>query len=268
MNKDDEFTAHIEVDFYEAIAGWIHFRIKADDTIFEESFSHVFDPIIEFKNWLEALSTNVQQTSFSFDPEGNDIKFDIDRKSWLNDMFTISEPYDGGTTFIETAVDRKQLVSAFYNGILKLANSDEYDPYEWEIEYIKERLCNLLEISEDELITQMLDYNREQLKEFLFNADPTYTISYPDAKDKNEEFNQFLKSTAEDDKSFSDYGGIETPLEWDIPKDYDNWIPNKKKQFVLECLHKETSGFSGTKLSEFKSDIIENYLSEEYQKDK
>ncbi len=256
-------TEDITVDFYEVDAGWICFKVKVGEQLFDGRFSEVFDPVMDFKKWLEAIAIGVKQTSFDFDPEGNDIKFDFERVCWDREVLTISEPYEDGEVYIKANVNRRQVVKEFYMGLINFSKSDKYKPAEWEIEYLKERLCKIMEISEDKLINQMLELDRNELKKFLFNADPKYYISFPEAKDKNEEFNLFAKSVIEGEKSVEEYGKVETPIEWNIPDDYDYWFYEKKKELIIESLNERTAGYNGVKLSEFQSVLIGRYLYEE-----
>ncbi len=263
MKKGKKITEEIIVDYYEVDGGWICFKVKAGKQVFDGRFSEVFDPLLDFKKWLEAIAIGVQQTSFEFDPEGNEILFDFNRICWDREVLTIREPYEDGDIFIKANVDRKQVVKAFYMGLVNFSQSDKYKPEEWEVEYFKERLCKAMDISEDKLVNQMLDLDRQELMQFLFNADPIYSISFPEAKDKNEEFNLFAKSVVEGKESVEEFERVETPMEWNIPNDYDYWSSEKKREFIIECLNEKTEGFSGMKLSEFQSNLIGRYLYEE-----
>lgn len=262
MNREAH-TERINVDFYKADAGWICFKVKVGEQIFDGRFSEVFDPILDFKKWLEAIAIGVQQTSFDFDPEGNDIKFDFKRVCWNREVLTICEPYEDGEVFIKANVNRKQVVKEFYMGLINFSKSDKYNPTEWEIEYFKERLCKILKISEEELVNQMLELDKDELKELLFNADPMYIISFPDAKDKNEEFSIFVKSVFEGEESIEEFKKVETPMEWNVPQEYDYWSAEKKKEYIIDCLNERTEGYAGMKLSEFQSNLIGRYLYEE-----
>jgi hypothetical protein len=263
METRDIKTEDLAIDFYEVDAGWICFRVKIGEQLFDGRFSEVFDPIMDFKKWLEAIAIGVQQASFDFDPEGNEIKFDFERVCWNQEVLTICEPYEDGEVYIKANVNRKQVVNEFYMGLINFSKSDKYKPKEWEIEYLGERLRKALKISQDELVNQMLELDRFELKEFLFNADPGYMISFPEAKDKNEAFNIFAKSVFEGEKSIEEFEKIETPIEWNVPEYYDHWTSEKKKEYIIECLNEETEGYSGMKLDEFQSNIIGRYLYEE-----
>lgn len=262
INKANK-TETILVDFYKVDGGWIYFKVKVGEQLFDGRFSEVYDPIMDFKKWLEAIAIGVQQTSFEFDPEGNDIKFDYERVCWNREVLTIYEPTEDGEVFIKANVNRKQVVKEFYLGLVNFSKSDKYKPAEWEVEYFKERLCEIMKINEDELIRQMLELDRKELNNILFNVNPIDKISFPEAKDKNEEFKLFAKSVIEGEKSVNEFERVETPMGWNIPKDYDYWTSEKKKEFIIECLNEETYGYSGVKLADFHSNLIVRYLYEE-----
>lgn len=246
MAKKDKYAAIVVADFYEAIAGWIHFKIKIGNEVFEQSFSEVFDPIIDLKNWLEAISTNVQQTSFTFDPEGNKIKFDIIKVDNVWADFIISEPYEDDKIHIESTVNRKQLVKAFYWGLVKFSKSKEYNHRKWEVCYYKERLCENLQVDETELLEKLKQLKRIELIEKLFEANPMHQI---------ENFKTNNKVIIDGEEKHI------TLMKMDISKDYDNWTEKAKEKLIVETMNKKVSGFCGTKLSEFQSDMIEEYLS-------
>ncbi len=254
----------LSVDFYEADAGWLRYKLTIGQHSFNDMFSHVFDPLPDLKHWLEAISIGVQQTSFQYDNEGDDIKFDFERVCWDREVLTISEAYENGEIFIKSNIDRRQVVKAFYLGLLTFANSDKFNSQEWEVEYLKERLCKILNIDEETLIEQLANLDKKELGEILFNVDPTYDVSFPEATDKNEEWNMFLQETIDKDRVVSnELKSVETPAEWDIPNEYNFWTIEKKREFVIECINETTNGYDGMKINDFRSSIIENYLDEE-----
>ncbi|HNQ67960.1 MAG TPA: hypothetical protein PKN32_06260 [Bacteroidales bacterium] len=256
--------SEISIEYYKVDTGWIFFKIYADKQSFESRFSEVFDPLPDFKKWLEAISIGVQQTSFEYDPEGTEIKFDFERVCWDREVLTISEAYKDGQIFIKANIDRRQLVKAFYHGLLTFSSTDKFDSEEWEVEYLKERLCKILKIDEETLIGQLADLDKKELGQVFFNADPTYFVSFPEATDKNEEWNMFLQDTIDKDKGTSnDLKRVETPAEWNIPDEYNFWTTDKKREFITECINEATNGYNGMKIDDFRSSIIEKYLDEE-----
>lgn len=248
------------VDFYEVKAGWIYFKLSFGENSFNTRFTQVFDPIIDFKNWLEALAIGVKQCSFEFDIEGDDIKFDFDRIHWDKEFFAVSEAYENGEVFLKAQVSRKQVVSALYWGLIHFAETNTDFSDEWEIQYVKERLCNFLKIDESKLIDTLLKLNRVELQQTLFDADPYYTVSFPDAKNKEEEIKWFIESIKQDEEK-ENINRVKTPDEWEMPDDFDLWNIEKKNEFISDCINqKARNGCSGTKVKEFRSEIIEQYL--------
>ena len=251
------------VDFYEAKGGWLDYKLTVGQQSFVDAFSHVFDPLPNFKHWLEAISIGVQQTSFQYDNEGNYIKFDFERVYWGKEVLTISEAYEDGQIFIKATTDRRQIVKAFYLGLLTFANSDKFDSKEWEVEYLKEHLCKMLEIDEETLIKQLTDLDNEELGEILYSTNQRY-VSFREATDKNEECHMFLQDTIDKAKGTSnELKRVETPSEWNAPDEYNFWTTDKKREFVIKCINATKEGYDGTKIDDFRSAIIEKYLDEE-----
>jgi hypothetical protein len=102
----------LEVEFYDCVVGWLRLKISAGKQCENLSFSHCFDPLPDLKCWLEAIALGVEQTSFSYNPEGSVIKFDfletaysikdsendeppIFYSSHLIDVFSLSFPFYG-----------------------------------------------------------------------------------------------------------------------------------------------------------------------------
>lgn len=259
--RDNPKKELLTVDFYEADVGWLFYKIIAGQQSFEDRFSHVYDPLPDLKCWLEAISIGVQQTSFKYDNEGNHIKYDLERVCWDKEVLTISKAYGNRETFIKANIDRKQMVEAFYNGLLTFAGSDKYIPIDWEVVNLKELLCTVLTLNEDALLELLINFNRNQLGEVLSRADSIFFISNPEPAEKIKAWNSFLQYTIDmvtrDPNAFKN---VKTPIYWNIPDDYDVWSTDKKREFVIECIKEKIEGFDGMKIDDFRSPIIEEYL--------
>lgn len=94
-----------------------------------------------------------------------------------------------------------------------------------------------MEIDEDTLIGQLTDLDRNELGKLLFNANPIYFNSFPEATDKNEE--------------------------WGIPNDYNFWTTDQKQAFVIKCINQTTGNNEGSKINDIRSAIIESFLTDE-----
>ena len=165
MEKEQKI---LKVEFTESVAGWLYFTVGT----WHGAFSCYWCPLPDLKRWLESIALGVKQASFTYEPEASfDIRFDFspavtgekriyegktlyDRKEV--DIFTISEAIevcayndlaqelyeksqveplitkDNDHIYFREIVDRKQLVSAFYNALIDFFNSDKYNPKEWE----------------------------------------------------------------------------------------------------------------------------------------
>ena len=245
---------------YEISAGWIFFGITLNKRVFKGCFSEVFDPLLDLKHWLEAIAIGVQQTSFSYNPEGEIIRFDFQQVAWNKQVLTISEVGDKPTVFLTGDVIRHQLVKSLYLGLLSFANSSKYKAEEWEIETMGERLCKSLNLNEKKLIAYLLKLDKLELGSVLFNVNPTNTISFPSAKDLQEEIKLFVETSYECKPLSDEHEMSFKALEYDIPKEYDLWSADKKEEFINGCLNDFVSPYSGTKMEEFHSKIIEEYL--------
>ncbi len=217
----------LKVEFYEIDAGWLSYKITTKKQSFKDSFSHIYDPVPDLKYWLEAICIGVQQTSFQYNNEGMNIKFDFEKTYYFGkEILTIKDINEDGETFIEANVDKQQMVKAFYFGLLDFVNSDKLSPRQWEAEYFKERLCKMLKLSEKALIQVLLGFDRKELGKLFSNADPEYG-------------------------------------EYDMPKGYNSWTMNKKQKFIIACANEAMPGYDGAKLNDFRSAIIEGYLEKE-----
>ncbi len=218
MDKKENIQI-VEVEFYEASYGCLWYKIKIDNQIFKDSFSEVFDPVMDFKAWLEAIAIKVRQTSFFFDNEGEDIKFDFQRIRDNECKLLITENgYESNVYIQGSNIDRKQLVKAFYLGLMNFAKSDKYDSKEWEDQSMKERLCEKFNLNEKKLLKKLERSSKEELKKLFLEEDPY--------------------------RDFYDY-------------DFEQ---KEKRTIIDDYLKISVSPWNGVKLSEFQSDIIENFI--------
>lgn len=134
----------IVVTFLRVDLGLLEFKIEAGHQTFESRFSSVWDPLPNFLRWLEALAIGVQQSSFSYDPEGTNITFDIHWWSKDSDVLSIAEEesiYDSSEyereVYIFCKVNRKQLIGELYWGMRKFTTSEEFKKNKWEDNYIE-----------------------------------------------------------------------------------------------------------------------------------
>lgn len=260
MTTNKIIIQKLEIDFKEVDAGWITLALKLGKQKNDFWFSWVFDPIWDLKHWLEAIAIGVEQCSFKVDCEGFEVKFDLEKISWDKEELRITEIGDYENPYeLVGFVDRKQIVAAFYNGLLSFRESKKYSDkhwkQEWEDEYLSERLMKYLKIKNDDLVSYLSELKRQDLKRFLFNTSNNFEKSKKSlnlfkgepVKLKIGLFSVFQKENDNDN-------------DWHIPVKYDTWKKGNKEKSIAGYLENRVSNFGGTKISSFRSAIIENYI--------
>lgn len=296
-----ESVKTLNVDFEGTDFGWIYLILKIGGNSYRTRFSEVFDPLPNFKHWLEAICIGAQQCSFSFDTEGSDIKFNFESIGWDRELFTVSYDYreiDG--FFLSDYVDRKQLVKVFYCGFLDFCNSPNFNKYQWENISYADFLTEWLELEYKTVLIGLLQFSGEELNKWLDKVNPQCRKDFFSERDKIEWANELkvqtenwkITANLESQKIFDDtssnfvetgrcnirIGEIIDNLDFDsdnefavrgiinygrAPYDYDNWCFAEKKKFIEDYLSLNYSDCNGTKIADFKSKIIEDYLKQE-----
>ena len=136
-------TEHVTFELLTAEAGWLDFKLTVGDQTYSDCFFELFDPIQSLKRWLKDISTGAQQTTFQYNNVEEVIEFDLSKDNNYDDVFRASEMSEKTPVFIEAVIDRKQLVRAFYQGVLRFSVSEKYEPKQWESKTIKEYICNI-----------------------------------------------------------------------------------------------------------------------------
>ena len=259
--KTPEFdeTKKLEVDFKAVRYGIIYFTLTLGEKSFGTIFSEVFDPLQNFRKWLEAISIGVHQCSFWYDPEGTETKFNFERISFKRELFAVSYYYDDSDVFLSGYIERRQLVEEFYFGFLNFCNSPKFEKYQWESKPFAEHLTNLFGTDYKTLLTDLSKFSGKQLKYFLCKTDPRIRESMP-TNDEKADLAILLKtglSTCE--KTFNPKSD-NSELWWNMPTDYNDWSIDKKRKLVEECLSENCSCYNGIKIADFKSPIVEGVL--------
>ena len=229
-NHDMEEVQNIEklqVEYFNVEAGWINIRLIAGDKVgekvFVERMSHCFDPLPDLKHWLETISLGAELTSFTINCEGNIVQFDVFRKKDDDRCCFSVYQKDVNRLVFQAFVSTKQLVEAFYCGLINLFDSDKYNPEEWEW---------------------------KPLYENLEHGKNTYAY----IGNRRQELTELLSDAASN--------GTE-PDDWDIPDDYFDYknVSFQYRESILQkLLHTNVNPYNGTSKKEFQSCTIEKYL--------
>lgn len=266
METKEIETHEVKIDFNEVDCGWIGYTIEVNNQKRDGQFSVVYDPILDLKYWLEALARGIHQAAFIVDQEGWLMKFDVEKFEgsyhvsentyaiYEQNLFTLSNPEYKNKIYIKQYVNRKQLVSAFYNGLIEFSKSEKFSSEDWEIIELKDIICKKYNINEEVLIKTLLPKTGKELADYLFEESPSY-LNY--ATNMNDDTNQG-RLGSEDNSSNT--GNAMERNEWIIPDDYDNWNENLKRKFINKCLKEQRTSYEGTKIKDLHSEIIENYL--------
>ncbi len=249
----------INVEFLKADAGWLDYRISAKEQLFESCFSHFYCPLMDLRKWLEDITRGVQQGSFEVDREGIIYCFEFQHFSKGKIIFIISDTEDYEVCFT-SLTNRKQFVESFYLTLVHFFSSESYDPEEWEVEFIWERLVARLDVSRNDLNDILADLDQNEFSELLFLVNPEYSINYPGASDGVESIKLFFDTQIIGEELPWNQVEIRTPYKWPVPKEFNYWNRSKKAEYIKECILEPASIYYGTGLKDFKSEIIEDYL--------
>jgi hypothetical protein len=228
----------IRVENTFAYYGLIYLEITLDDKYFVTNFSDAYDPLYAFKHWLEAICIGVEQCSFSFDTEGDEIRFDFRRRRWNDGVFTVKADY--GEVYLADYVEVYQLVEAFYCGFLKMGAATGALRGYAQFETFGKRFKNLFNIDEESLIDVLASLNRRELKKALFSIDPWYCV----------------RERKRNGKTVI----TKRPELFRIKKEYDEMPELEKRKYIEGYLWIETCLYNGAGISDFRSEMVESFL--------
>ncbi|MBP7231858.1 MAG: hypothetical protein KBA28_07990 [Syntrophaceae bacterium] len=150
--------------------GWIYFTVITDEHEVDIRASEVYDPFPDLIAWLEAIAVGVQECAFDMEEEGPEKRFEFRKISYDKFRLYITDNYE--KTLLETFVDRKQLVSAFYNGIKTYASSPDYQEKNrnGRTSFLLERMSSVTDppTEREVVLRYLLGQKREKIIEVFF----------------------------------------------------------------------------------------------------
>lgn len=230
------------VEYWPTEYDWIGFRITLGDQVFEDRFWSFYDPLPDFKRWLEAAAIGVKRCSFWFDDEGRELEFDLEHATHTKNVFRVSNHYrdPDEAPLICAYVDRRALIEAFYRPIFAL-DGDPQIKANWEIQTFFDEICAELEMTFDETVEYAIGLSSSQLCNLLYKTDLFDTEECPD------------------DYEMPGIGELLEPGRPLMPADYDIWPPETRRVFIVERLGAICRN-DGSKISHFCSPIVEAFL--------
>ncbi len=241
----------VTVEFQTCEYAWICFRVSAGSQSVLVSASGVFDPFQDLIAWLEAVAVGVQECAFSLDEEGHLLEFRL-RYDYPNTMLSLSEE-GGETPYLRVAVDRCQLVKAFYESLTAFSLSDRYVPAHWEREELGENLLNELGEgwSRERLIEILERFDGAQLRCFLLAVDPNYGVR---TTIPAHAITQYLMNP-DAAKNVPHQKGDKNS--WNIETKYNTLTGQERRDFIGECLDEQVSAYEGYPLRKLRSGVLE-----------
>ena len=260
----------ILLNSFEVVAGWIQFTISTESQNVYQQYSHIYDPLMKLKKWLEAICMGKKKCSFSFNPEGVIIKYVFEelkddssfkgRNSKLGTFKIVDDEKGYNEVYIDAIVDRYQLVSGFYMSFMSLAKKG-YDPLEWDYHNINNQLEKLFNLNGNQLIDFLLQLNWKEFNMALYISDKIYEYTNKFSGCNIEIlYKTFQKIHGKGIPILDDYNNW---IEYAVLKendDYKNWSAPKKMEHLKSCFTERISPYSGYPVQELKSEIIENCL--------
>jgi hypothetical protein len=222
-------TPAFEVEFLHAKAGWLRFKVSSPEMSFSGAFSAVFDPLLKFKAWLEALAVGVEQASFTYDAEGPYITFDWD----YNKLVISKDHYE--TILFSVTTERQHVISTFYDALKDFAESDRYIREEWEEVSVYQEVNASLKLEGEQVKQYLLTLKKDELNQLLGGA-PWYL-----------DYSLKIPSFKEDVEQHQHYDHLSTDIKMKL---LEHWLESPTKD--MPCY--------GASLKEMRSEIVERYL--------
>lgn len=157
-------------------------------------------------------------------------------------------------------ISKKELIRTIYQGFINYFQSEKFNKSEWELKKMRDLLEEYLQKDSSVYFPILMSLKSEELKRLFFNLNPEFKISFRGIEDPKESLKLFAEYSLNDDEGENSDDIIKTPVEYEIPDDYDTWENHKKEKFLNECLDEPANGWSGSKVDDFHSQIIEKYL--------
>jgi hypothetical protein len=220
---------------------------------FSVYFSSVFCPFGDFIRFLEAITIEVQECGFEWDPEGPTGRMHWDRR-FLNDTGFLTVEWLSKDSFSHrTMLNTRQVVRSLYESFRSFVTSEDYDPLRYEEMRNGEGFQLVIaDASLDDLTKALLPLDSTSVHSAITRLRETIGSR----KSKGPKTSYPLSFYFEKDWS-------ELPLsEWDswISEDWDSFNPEQRTNDLHELLGWGSLGWDGANLRELRSTLVEEWL--------
>lgn len=249
----------LEIEFGKSEFDWIHFTVKLGERSYPAYFTAVFDPIQNFRIWLEEIATGGRECRFHWEGEGPSFLFEFERMGRHLGKFRAG--YLDEPDHIGGVVDRRQLLTALYRGFLSYAHSYKfiwinYDECEfWQL------LTHATGMDYPALIEALADFEREKLVKLFSEAHPRMRLSINYSNEVRWGF--YLSSEMGNRPRPDDWHKRGFPLHWTVPAGIDKWDRRAKLDLAELSVsrHVGDGRITGSLSTRLRSPLIDEFLS-------
>jgi len=144
---------------------------------------------------------------------------------------------------------------------VRFAKSKRYVEEEWAAISLGDRLAlRLPDLTPQQILADLARLDRDTLGKLFFKVAPSYLITFKGSQTAEQTVGRFVNFVLRPNSRKAKKGVIQTPDEWELPDEFDNWPVNRRKKCLREMLKEQANSWSGVKLDELSSPRIERYL--------
>ncbi|MDD2200033.1 MAG: hypothetical protein PHF99_12540 [Bacteroidales bacterium] len=208
-----------------------------EDKVFIE-FNDDSSSLFELRNWLEAISSGVQQTSFVFHNEYTPMVFDFMKSEEKRGVLTISEFGDENTCYLKVDLTRYRVVKSFYIAVLNYWNDYKFSDGVHKSCQLGTLIARQLGVSKNLLIKKLVKMTKSELIEFIRKSIVKDSPCNTDTQDHNFRVLNIIKEI----------------------NDYDKLNSTEKHKHISKLLVKRVKYYYYRDMEAFKSSRIEKFV--------
>ena len=222
---------------------------------FQVYISSLWCPFPDFIRFLEAITIEVQECSFSWDPEGPEGRMRWERRHFQDTGFLTVEWKSSDKQFSHRMMlNTRQAVKMLYTAFRTFADSPDYDPLRYEELTIGESFALVLSnASLDELADAFLGLNSNAAESVIQSLQDAVSNRRTKGPKLTFPIENFLEATE------TVIPSSEFHKPW-IHPEWDSWDLDQRLNDLKELFDGGCSSWYGANLRELRSMIVEDWL--------
>lgn len=252
----------LELEFAQSEFDYIQFAVRLGERSYSARFSSVYDPISDFKFWLEEIAMGGEDCRFCWDGEGPDFEFRYERVGKHLGKFRAGRYDEDGT--IEGVVDRRQLLTTLYRGFMSYSDSYKFIWMNYEDCEYWQILTRSIGMDYPALLESLAEFDRDKLVRIFADARPKLrlSISFTNEWARWNDWGFHLNSQIGWKARVTDWHKAGFPIEWSVPLNFEKWNRQARIDFVEHCVSRVVGDYrSGVSLNRaLHSPIVEDFL--------